>query len=309
MMRISEVGRQKTEDRHHTSDKNSLLVTCYSLLVTVFILFTANSYASNYQITNIEVLDNAVAIKISDPIKYKIYNPADPFRVIVDIEGVALGKFKEKIYSKKAGITEIAFTQIETPVVTSRLDILLQAPSAIKTEIRGNELILYIEDGKNVIARGDSNEAISKDEIASPSARNESLRENTAKEIAVLLFDKTDEGIEFVIKGDGIMPEPTVFEIDGKVIIDIPNVLMKASIPSSMLHPVKDIKYKAEKEKVRFILDIEGKVDTEVFALEDEIVVDIAFKDKKGSLAKKEDIKKGTPNSKLPTCLFKGKGL
>jgi type IV pilus assembly protein PilQ len=57
--------------------------------------------------------------------------------------------------------------------------------------------------------------------------------------------------------------------------IDIPNVLMKASLPSNVIYPVKDIKYKAEKEKVRFIVGSAGNVDTEVFAMEDEIVVAI----------------------------------
>ncbi len=257
------------------------------LLTAYCLLLTANSYASNYQITNIEALDNVVAIKISGPIKYKIYNPADPFRVIVDMEGVGLGKFKEKIFFQKAGITEITPSQIEMPVITSRLDILLQSPSGIKPEIKGDTLMLYIETQADKTRHDRRVEA--KSETGS-----------AAKEIAAVLFDKTDEGIEFVIKGDGIMPEPAVFELDGKIIIDIPDVVMKASLPSSIPSPVKDLKYKAEKGIVRFILDIEGKADTEIVAMEDEIIVDIAFKDRKIDLAKRDDIQKA-PNSKLQT--------
>ncbi|MBT9139330.1 MAG: Type IV pilus biogenesis and competence protein PilQ [Syntrophomonadaceae bacterium] len=105
------------------------------------------------------------------------------------------------------------------------------------------------------------------------------------------------------------MPEPAVFELDGKVIIDIPNVLMKASMPSSMIHPVKGIKYKAEKEKVRFILDIEGRADTEVFAMEDEIVVDIAFKDRRQTAevqkaVETQDLKLKTPSANLVSLDF-----
>jgi type IV pilus assembly protein PilQ len=105
------------------------------------------------------------------------------------------------------------------------------------------------------------------------------------------------------------MPEPAVFELDGKIMIDIPDIVMKASLPSSIPSPVKDLKYKAEKEKVRFILDIEGRVDTEVVAMEDEIIVDIAFKQKSEVRSQKsevetQDSKPKTPNSNLVSLDF-----
>ncbi|WP_333654251.1 secretin N-terminal domain-containing protein, partial [Dissulfurispira sp.] len=250
------------------------------------------------QITNIELLDNAVKIKINGPIRYKISSPADPFRATVDIEGVSLGRFGDKIYSRQAGITEISLTQIETPVVTSRLDILLQSPSIIKPEIQGDTLILYVES-KNDAAK---QELIDKrtDKGMSRQEGKPDKAGDAAKEITAVVFDKTDVGIELVIKGDGTMPEPAVFELDGKIMIDIPGVVMKAALPSSIPSPVKDLKYKAKKGNIRFILGIEGKVDTEVVAMEDEIIVDIAFKDRKIDLAKRDDIQKA-PNSKLQT--------
>lgn len=273
-MKISEVRSQK-----------SLLVTCCLLLFLYYLLFTGYSYAADSQITDIEIVDNALKVKVNGPINYKIHNP-DPFRVIVDIEGAGLGKFKEKIFSQKAGITEITFSQMETPVVTSRLDILLQAPSNIRSEIKDDTLILYVE----------SPPATDTDKVLAN--KQESLKD-AAKEITGIVFDKTEEGIELIMKGDGMMPEPAVFELDNRIMIDIPNIAMKASLPSSILHPVKDIKYKAEKGKVRFILDIEGKVDTEAFALEDEIVVDIAFKDRKTDLAGKEEDIQETQKAEL----------
>ena len=245
------------------------------------------------QITDIEVLDNTVKIKISGPIKYKVSSPADPFRATVAIEGVGLGKFRDKIYSHQAGITEIILKQIETPVITSYLDILLQSPSSIKPEIKGDTLILHIESQAGTVKQDITDKGL-------PDKKMPDAESEAAKEINAAVFDKTDEGIELVIKGDGVMPEPAVFELDGKIIIDIPDVVMKASLPSSIPSPVKDLKYKAEKGNIRFILDIEGKADTEVVAMEDEIIVDIAFKDRKIDLAKRDDIQKA-PNSKLQT--------
>ncbi|MCL5977169.1 MAG: type IV pilus secretin PilQ [Nitrospirae bacterium] len=273
--------------------KNALLVTL-SLLAALLIYGAANADA--YLITNIEIVDNAVKIKIEGPIKYTIHTPADPFKVSVDIEGVRLGKFKDKIYSDRIGITEITPAQIEMPAVVSRLDILLQAPAAIKPEIKGDTLVISLEPRSNAAGR----EAA--DKIKEPEDKKMSLqeskpeiKESPAKEIAAVVFDKSDDGIEIIIKGDGKMPEPAVFELDGRIMIDISGIEMKASLPSKMLHPVKDIKYKAEKEKVRFTIDIDGKVMPEVFAMDDEVVIEFAMKQKQEAGTQK------TPNSKLQT--------
>ncbi|GER92961.1 type IV pilus secretin PilQ [hot springs metagenome] len=272
--------------------KNKKIVTHYLLLVTIFLLFTiVYSYAGNYQITNIEVIDNAVKIKVDGPIKYKVARSADPFRVIVDIEGVSTGRFKDKIYSRQAGITEISLTQIETPVVTARFDILLENPSTIiRPEMQGDILILNVEP-KVITASSNDSQQLNAQKPTFDTQNPTQKVDNIAKEIAAVIFDKTDEGIELVIKGNGIMPEPTVFELDGKIIVDIPAVTMKASLPSSLLYPVKDLNYEAENGKVRFTVGIDGKVNTEVFAMEDEIIVDMPFKQKmvEQKMSKAED--------------------
>ncbi|BCB95501.1 PilQ [Dissulfurispira thermophila] len=272
--------------------KNKKIVTHYLLLVAIFLLFTIGySYAGNYQITNIEVIDNAVKIKVDGPIKYKVARSADPFRVIVDIEGVSTGRFKDKIYSRQAGITEISLTQIETPVVTARFDILLENPSTIiRPEMQGDILILNVEP-KVITASSNDSQQLNAQKPTFDTQNPTQKVDNIAKEIAAVIFDKTDEGTELVIKGNGIMPEPTVFELDGKIIVDIPAVTMKASLPSSLLYPVKDLNYEAENGKVRFTVGIDGKVNTEVFAMEDEIIVDMPFKQKmvEQKMSKAED--------------------
>ncbi len=292
--------------------KRKKLTALFCLLLTVY-CFSGMADAKEaireaikdsdvHQITNIEAIDNAVKIKVNGPIKYKISNP-DPFRVIVDIEGVSLGEFKDKIYSRKAGITEIALSQAESPVKTSRLDILLQSPSIVRSEIKDNALMLYIESqgaARHELLLADKE--ISMPEIKS----NKKIKD--AEEIIAVLFDKTDKGVEVIIKGDGAMPEPVVLELDGKIMIDIHDVAMKAYLPSNMIYPVKGIKYKAEKEKVRFIVDSADKVDTEAFVQEDEIVIDIAMKESKvttqDSAGKRQEPKSKTQNSRVVSLDF-----
>lgn len=255
--------KEITDPRLRTSGTGSLLVTRYSLLVTILLLFTIGySYASNYQITNIEAMDNVLKIEADGPIKYKILRPEDPFRVVIEIEGIGAGKFTEKIFPHKAAITEITPAQIESPSLLTRLDILLHSPMAVRPEVSGNALVLYVEQHHAV-----SSEVIND--------------RHAASEIIAVLFYEIGKGAELTIKGDGIMPEPQVFEIDGRLFIDMSNLKMKTTLPGNIKAPLKNIAYKEEKDRLRMILDIEDRVNADVFVLDDEIVVSLAFKDRK----------------------------
>jgi type IV pilus assembly protein PilQ len=268
-----------------------LLFTIFGFVTASFAKETADENSGLPQITAIEIADYTLRIKVNGPINYNINKTEDPFRVNVEIKGVALGKFKEKIFSKSAGITEVAPVQIEN---ASRLELLLQSPSGIKSEVKDDMLVLYIEEKAN--------------SDKSPEYTKKTNKEEKASGIIDVILDKTADGVEVVIKGDGKMAEPAVYEINGKIILDIPGVAMKASLPTKTVSPIKDIKYRAEKDGLRFMLDVEGKLDTEVFVVEDELIVDIAFKDiqtKKAVSAKKEEVKgKLVDGSKLISLDF-----
>jgi type IV pilus assembly protein PilQ len=275
-MKKLEVRSQKFKSQE-SEVRSNRLVTRYSLLVAI-LLFTAYyllstisySYASNYQITNIEIMDNAVKIEADGPIKYKISKPADPFRVVVEMEGIGAGRFTEKISSYKAGIVEVIPSQTESPSLSTRLDILLHAPMAMRSDLSGNTLVLYVEQPQ-------------------PPAGNIFVADReTASEVIAVLFYTVGEGAELVIKGDGIMPEPAVFEIDGRMFIDMSNLKMKTTLPDNIKAPLKDIVYREEKDRLRMILDIGDMTDADVFVLNEEIVVSLSPKDMK-AVAKIKD--------------------
>jgi type IV pilus assembly protein PilQ len=98
----------------------------------------------------------------------------------------------------------------------------------------------------------------------------------SAEEIIGLRFNRTAEGAELVLKGDGAVPEPEVFKLEGRVIIDIPDVLTSVPLPSNIALPVKGIQYRTEKEKLRFVIDMETGAKASVTAIDDELIVDIA---------------------------------
>ena len=259
------------------------------VLLTSYFLFLTSYFSGGFasaeemgtstavpEITAIEIEDNVVKVSVNGSISYKVYKADDPFRAVVDIEGVRVGNFTNKIVSDKAGITEITPMQVESPQLVARLDILLSSPSDIRSEIKSNTLVLKIEDfnpeGKTTAAVTD-NKA---EELVSDVPKDQTVTGGTAREITQLLFDKVDDSITFIIKGNGLLPEPAVFKRDQQVIIDIPGVVMKASLPSHIPYPIKDVSPVVEKDKVRFITKFEGNYNAEAFALDDEIVINFA---------------------------------
>ncbi len=251
----------------------------FSILLsfTMLLAFCISAYAGDAgeskvkqpEITGIEILDYAVKVKIDGPITYKIYRPEDPFRMIVDFEGTGLGKFHEKIFSNKAGITDITPARIETPAPASRLNILLQSPSTVIPEVTSGVLTLNIKENTKP---GEESAAAVK-ENGDPKAE-----EDAAGEITKVTLSKTGEGGELIIKGDGTMPDPSVFELDNKVVIDVPGVAMKAIIPSNLKSPFKEVNCRIEDGKIRFVLELESGFEAEVFALGDELFVDVSGK-------------------------------
>lgn len=245
------------------SGKKPLKSRCvFSLFLVLFILFHYSALVfaeAKQEITAIELSDHTITIKAEGALPYKIQKGSDPFTVMLDLEGVSLGKFNQKIFSKSKGITEIRPTQITSPVLVSRLEILLSNPSDIAAEKKDGALVLKIKEEQFPL-----NEFVS-------SPRN-------AGSIVAVKFDKMADSVELVIKGDGIMPEPVVKESEKEVIIDIPNVKMTASLPLQAPPPVKSITHKTEKDGLRFILAMEGKADVTYFTLDDEFIVDIPYK-------------------------------
>ncbi len=131
--------------------RNFIAAIGFILSLSIVLVSSATSYAviKEGEITGIEVLDNAIQIKADGPITYKLYRPEDPFRVIVDIEGARLGKFVDKLFPDRAGVTEIEPVQILKPATVARFNILLQSPATITPEVKDTVLVLAMDgDGK-----------------------------------------------------------------------------------------------------------------------------------------------------------------
>lgn len=240
------------------------------LLIFVFcaLLFSRAASAAG-RITDIEIADYAVTVRADVPIKYNILKSDDPFRVIVVMEGLTPGNIKNRIFSAKAGITEINTSFAETPVPASRLDILLQSPAVVTAEVSGNALTIHVEqDGKSV-----------EDTPSPASARSEAdggHDTDAAAAIKEVRVDKVGDGLEIVLKADGMVAEPSVFELNGGLVVDVPEVVMESPLPSNVSFPLKGLRYREEKDGIRLVMDIESGYGADVYALDDEVIINIS---------------------------------
>lgn len=253
----------------------------FILSLPIVLLSYVTSYAAikEPEITAIEMLDNAIQIKADAPISYKLFRPEDPFSVTVDIEGARLGKFVDKMFPDRAGVTEIEPVQILKPATVARLNILLQSPATITPDLKDTVLVLTISgDVKPVSGEAKESEITDAGMVAGASDDGTDTSESdpaAAEEIVGLLFNKTAAGAELVLKGDGAMPEPEVMKLEDRVIIDIPGISANEPLPRNIAAPVKDISFKNEKEKLRVIIDFDAGAKASVATLDDELVVDI----------------------------------
>ena len=124
----------------------SLLCALFLMLLSASGCATAKSSAKESLtpqgyavITGIDIQNNLMTVTADKPFIFTIYKPGDPYKVVVDLPDVMIGAFTSRITSQKAGITEVVPSQIESSSPMARLDVLLQNPSSIEQDYRGDK--------------------------------------------------------------------------------------------------------------------------------------------------------------------------
>lgn len=224
-------------------------------------------------ITGIDLQDYSVTIKVSKPFSYTMYRPEDPYKVVVELLDVNMGAFNMKIISDKAGITEIVPYQIESPFMT-RLEILLQTPTTAEPEYKDNALKIRIKESPKEVTKSEIMKA--KEEVSETKEPEPVIPEEKqlakATEITSISFERSADIVKVLIKGNGSM-NPNVVPLDNRIVIDVPDVDMKAQIPESVVSPLKSIRSGKHDNKIRLVLDLKEKTDFDVATIGDTLVV------------------------------------
>ncbi|MDA8106325.1 MAG: type IV pilus secretin PilQ [Nitrospiraceae bacterium] len=244
-------------------------------------------------ITDIKPEDNSLAITSNKSFVYTIYAGNDPYKVTVDIPDMRIGGFTGKIVSSKKGISEIVPQQTDSPNPSVKIDVTLQAPSSVVPLYKDNTLTLLVKpeepvtltqgketeekvetkDVPDTAAPSDSAAAKVGEEKSSSGEPEEAQPAENRKEVLAkattidrIELEKSPAGLRVLIIGNGTMM-PNVFPLDQKVVIDIPNVSLHASLPSKAVSPLAGIRAGRHKDKVRLVLDLKAKTAFDVAAV------------------------------------------
>ncbi|SPP99876.1 putative Type IV pilus biogenesis and competence protein PilQ [Candidatus Sulfobium mesophilum] len=284
-------------------------------------------------LADIKQQENGISFVGSKNFIYTIYTGNDPYKVTIDIPDMRLGNFKEKIVWDKAGISEILPRQLDTPKPSVRLDITLQSPAAVVPLYKDNTLTLLTKPEEPVTLTQEKTEekvgsnettdaaaAVSPPDPAAESKPSEAATPETkegetaeiksaagggavlseAKSIVRIELKKSAEALKVLIIGDGTM-KPNVFPIDHRIVIDVPNVSMHASLPTSVVSPLKGIRTGKHRDKVRLVLDLREKTAFDVATIGNTIEVMLKSKERPAAVqSENKTVQNGTALKELP---------
>ncbi len=231
----------------------------------------------------VETMEGAVELRMKEEFtsSYTIYKPSDPYTVVVELPEVGKGGVRDVIAPEEGGIAEIRFTEVRTPTRFLKMEVLLEAPLNLQPEKIGNSLLLKVVgheaagEGAEDAARG-----------AAPPQAEEDLV--PATEITGLSFSLSRSALKFTVRGNGTM-DPEIFTLDNRVVIDVPGVSMKATVPEKVVSPVVAVRYGVYDTKVRLVLDVEKDVEFAASTAGDSIVISIPLELLRKVVVKAED--------------------
>ncbi len=246
---------------------------------------------------NVEKAGDVTEIQIESnfPVpSYTIYNPEDPYKVVVELQGIAPGNLKDKMVVDKAGVAEILISKVEGAVKTVRLDITLTVPADIKPVQKGKALVFAFRNPEaEEVAEAPAKElpVIEAQKEPEPSAEKEGKHEETAVAKAGVIeyieLVKSADKVDVLIHGDGNM-SPKVFEIEGnKLIVDIPDVTTKIDSYKAYESPVTGIRIGKHSDKTRIVFDLMESVKYDVSTEDKQIRV--SFEKPQVKVAKAEE--------------------
>lgn len=258
-------------------------------------------------IKDINIAEGRVEIKGDRPFVYTAYKPADPFRVVVEIPEANIGKFKDPIKSTSRGVTELIPSQIESPKPIARFEILLDTPVSFEPSYHNNVLTLNLSEEPVALPAPEVRAAVyhapdqdrAKEGISTgPSDKEEVVAQNTkedeplstkgmagvqplvsdikplpkATEIKDIRLERVNGTLKLIITGNGSM-SPSIFTLKNRIVIDIPDVTLKASLPSDFISPIKNIRAGRHKDKTRIVLDMKELKDFDALSIKDSILL------------------------------------
>lgn len=217
------------------------------------------------EIQNIRVNQTAEKVELvvegQQPMIYTTFHLTDPDRFIVDMAGVSLGKFTDKIPVGQAPVQSI-FPKAGEGNQVSRLEIELSSPAEANVRTEGTNLIIEVaaapekNEAEKTLSEAKTDQA---PQSLPPFVSQEEVSLPPAKIVKSIRFDR-NEPLQLVITSDGRL-SPEVFLLDKdktRLVIDLPNVKSnsKTKVIPAKDRAVKQVRVGQHPDKLRLVVDL-----------------------------------------------------
>ncbi|RMG01668.1 MAG: type IV pilus secretin family protein, partial [Nitrospirae bacterium] len=251
---------------------------------------------------SIEETDYGLRIGTTGRIDYTITKPNDPFRLFVDLRGIAPGNMPKKLTLSGTGVaSEVDIEEVKLPVEATRLNLLLSSPAEVNPTVDGGTLMLAFKVNGTDEANSTPVSAVTAVEPAPEPDTGVTEMQDTgntlppAQYLESISMEMLRDALQVTLKGDGSMI-PDVFPLDNRLVIDIPDVAMRAEIPHEVIKPLKGIRWGEHDTKLRVVLDLESNTAFDVVSIGDEVRVKLRSA---GLLAKSMETQQEVPKKEI----------
>ncbi|UCF87488.1 MAG: type IV pilus secretin PilQ [Nitrospiraceae bacterium] len=221
--------------------------------------------AGGSEITGISVQEvqknTEIQIDSNAPFSYTIYKPADPYRLVVELQDVTLGKFTDNILVDRAGVMEIIPAETEGDSKGVKLEIILTVPAEVNPVQQGNTLTLSFNNPEA-------------EEFAAPSPEGV-LRD--ARYIEGIELSKSRGKVHVVVRGDGQLSPDTFQPEKRKVVLDFPGVTTSAESPMTYEPPVVAVRVGKQPDKTRIVIDLSEPTLFDVSTEDNQFILSFAI--------------------------------
>jgi type IV pilus assembly protein PilQ len=224
------------------------------------------------EITSLEVSLNSVIINANSPFEYTIYKPGDPFKAIVELKGVRPGEYIGR-FEGPGKISEVKVSPMKAPVEGTEIEIILTEPSEFSAEYGGGQLLLKVlsPETESVVEERIS-VAEEPETVTTEETVPESIEEPEAEYIEEVTMQREGDKVVVTIRGDGRL-NPDIFPLDGRLVVDLPGIDMRAELPREVIKPLKGIRWGEHEDKTRIVLDLEPNTSFDVVSINGKIEI------------------------------------
>ncbi|MBF0473481.1 MAG: AMIN domain-containing protein, partial [Nitrospirae bacterium] len=278
--------------------KNILTKSIFVLFSIMVILVTGCSSQSKQKIAqsvnvnpdstvntikNISIDKQSFTITADRNFKYSLNKLSDPFKFEIELKSVELGRFTERMLLRDSIVSEIVFSKKMVPDEAAILEVTLTAPQKFEHSMSENNLVLKFNIEAESVTGAKSNDEIG--DLLSRGEKGAGINEHVeetvlepqkeATVISVINFKRELEYVKVILKGNGSMM-PDVFQLDNRVIIDIPRVNITAKLPQQVPVPIESIKWGDSDGKIRMVIALKEQATFDVIAYGDEIIISLS---------------------------------